>query len=92
MQKTARKNTKYYRNETTLKFGHLAKAIAFAWAITFAKYSILGKNLNCLKHVKIDVQGYWKYSVQKTARKYTKYSKNETILKVGPVAKAIAFA
>ena len=31
-------------------------------------------------------------SVQKTARKKTKYSKNETILKIGHHAKAIAHA
>ena len=54
VQKTARKNTKYSRNETMLKMGHLARYIAFAWAIAFAKYSIWAKNLNCLKHVKID--------------------------------------
>ena len=30
MQKTARKNTKYSRNETILKAGHHAKAIAHA--------------------------------------------------------------
>ena len=64
-KKTARKNTKYSRNETMLKIGHLAKSIAFAWAIAFAKYSIWAKILNCLKYVKID------YSVQKTARKNT---------------------
>ena len=33
VQKIARKNTKYSRNETILKIGHLAKAVAFAWAI-----------------------------------------------------------
>ena len=54
VQKTARKNTKYSRSETMLKIGHLSKAIAFAWAIDFAKYSIWAKNLNCLKYVKID--------------------------------------
>ena len=54
MQKTARKTTKYSRNETILKIGHLGKAITFAWAIAFPKYSIWAKNLNCLKHVKID--------------------------------------
>ena len=37
-----------------LKIGHLAKAMAFAWAIAFAKYLIWAKNLNSLKHVKID--------------------------------------
>ena len=30
LQKTARKNTKYSRNETMLKFDHVAKYIAFA--------------------------------------------------------------
>ena len=34
VQKTARKNTKYSRNETILKIGHLTKAIAFAkWSV-----------------------------------------------------------
>ena len=33
-QKAAQKNTKYSRNETILKIGHLAKAIAFAkWSV-----------------------------------------------------------
>ena len=54
VQKTARKNTKYSRNERMLKIGHLTKSIAFAWAIAFAKYSIWAKIFNCLKHVKID--------------------------------------
>ena len=54
VQKTDRKNTEYSRNETMLKIGHLAKCIAFVWAIALAKYSIWAKILNCLKHVKID--------------------------------------
>ena len=54
VQKTAPKNTKYSRYETMMKIGHLAKPIAFAWAIAFGKYSIWVKILNCLKHVKID--------------------------------------
>ena len=34
MQKTASKNTKYSRNETILKIGHLVKAIEFAkWSV-----------------------------------------------------------
>ena len=34
LRKTARKKTKYSRNETILKIGHLAKAIAFAkWSV-----------------------------------------------------------
>ena len=36
-QKTARKNTKYSQNDTILKIVHLAKSIAFAWAIDFEK-------------------------------------------------------
>ena len=34
----------------------------------------------------------YKYSVQKTATKNTKYSRNESILKIGYHAKAIAHA
>ena len=38
------------------------------------------------------VQEHQSCCVQKTARKYTKYSKKETNLKVGHPAKAIGFA
>ena len=44
VQKTAPKNTKYSRNESILKIGHLAKDIAHAKAIAFAKYSVWVKN------------------------------------------------
>ena len=37
VQKTARKNTKYWRNETILKIDHTAKAIAHGKAIALAK-------------------------------------------------------
>ena len=47
LEKTAPKNTKYSRNETILKIGHHAKAIAHA------KSSLWVKNLNSKKHVKI---------------------------------------
>ena len=53
-QKTAQKNTKYSRNKTMFKIGHLAKSIAFGWAIAFAKYSIWTTILNFLKYAKID--------------------------------------
>ena len=46
MQKTARKNTKYSRNERILKIGHLAKAIAHAKAMAFAKWSVGSKIKN----------------------------------------------
>ena len=48
VQKTAWKNTKYSRNETILKIGHLAKAI------DFPKWSIWVKNLNGQKRAKND--------------------------------------
>ena len=48
MQKTAWKNTKYSRNETILKIGHLAKAI------DFAKWSVWVKNSNGQKRAKKD--------------------------------------
>ena len=44
VQKTARKNTKYSRNETILKIGHLANAIAHAKPTAFAKWSVWVKN------------------------------------------------
>ena len=44
VQKTARKNTKYSRNERILKIGHLAKFRAHAKAIAFAKWSAWVKN------------------------------------------------
>ena len=47
VQKTAQKNTKYSRNESILKIGHHAKAIAHA------KSSLCLKNYNSKKHVKI---------------------------------------
>ena len=37
MQKAARKNTKYSRNETILKSGHHGKAIAFAKSSLWVK-------------------------------------------------------
>ena len=48
MQKTAGKNTKYSRNELTLKIGHLAKAIGFA------KWSVWVKNKNAQKYATND--------------------------------------
>ena len=47
LQKTAPKNTKYSRNETILKIGHHAKAIAHA------KSSLWVKNQNSEIYVKI---------------------------------------
>ena len=47
VQKTARKNTEYSRNESILKIGHHAKAIVHA------KSSLWVKNYNSKKHIKI---------------------------------------
>ena len=57
LQKTARKNTKYSRNTTILKIGHITKALAHAKAIhakaiAFAKWSVWVKNFKCQKHAK----------------------------------------
>ena len=92
MQKTAGKNTKYSRNETILKIGHLAEAIAHAKAIAFAKWSVWVKIKMAKNMRKTVVQEEWSCSVQKTAGKKPKYSRNETILKIGHLAKAIAHA
>ena len=40
VQKTALKNTKYSRKQTTMKIGHLANAIAYAAAKAFEKRSV----------------------------------------------------
>ena len=86
VQKTAPKNTKYSRNESILKIGHHAKAIAFAKSSLWSKIKI-PKNIS-----KSILQIIYSCSVQKTAPKNTKYSRNESILKIGHHAKAIAFA
>ena len=44
VEKTDRKTTKYSRNKITLNINHLAKAIAHAKAIAFAKWSVWVKN------------------------------------------------
>ena len=80
--KTAPKNTKYSRNETILKMGHHAKAIADA------KSSPWVKNLKCKKHVKNNSRN----DLELFCAKNKKYSRNETILKIGHHGKAIAHA
>ena len=50
-KKTNRKNTKDLRIETSLKIGHLAKAIAHAKAIAFAKRSVFGQKLKMPKNM-----------------------------------------
>ena len=87
MQKTAGKNTKYSRNETILKIGHLAKAI------DFAKVSVWVKNSNGQKPAKNDSTSTLElFCAKNRCKKKTKYWRNETILKIGHLAKAIHFA
>ena len=86
VQETARKNTKYSRSENVFKIDHLAKAIAFA------KWSVWVKNNNAKNMPNTSLQEQQSCSVQKTAQKNTKYSRNETILKIGHLERAIAHA
>ena len=74
VQKTAPKNSTYSRTETILKIDHHAKAIAHA------KFSLWVKNSNSKKKKsKYIPQIIYSCSVQNTAPKNTKYSRNETI-------------
>ena len=93
MQKTARKNTKYSRNEKILKVGHLAKAIAHAKSMAFAKWSVWVKNDKCQKHAKNRSKRTLELFCAKNRLKKTlNISRNGTILKIGDLAKAIAHA
>ena len=40
LEKTARKNTRYWRNGTVLKISHVAKGNAHAKPLVFAKWSV----------------------------------------------------
>ena len=136
VQKRARKNTKYSRNETILKIGHHAKAIAHAKSSLWVKNEIskklvkihstnhlelicekspcrkhqifkkydhfglqplenpyIGSNIKILNNMSKSVlQIIRNSSVKETDRKNTKYSRNETILKIGHYVEAIAHA
>ena len=69
VQKTAGKKPKYSRNETILKIGHLAEAIAHAKAIAFAKWSVWVKIKMAKNMRKTVVEEEWSCSVQKTTGK-----------------------
>ena len=79
VQKTAPKNTKYSRNESILKIGHHAcKGYSPCKILTLAQK---------LKFQKTCQNPFYKsFTVvlcKKTAPKNTKYSRNESILKIG---------
>ena len=76
LQKTAPEKTKYSTHESIFKIGHHAKAIAHAKSLLWLKKSI-AKNMS-----KSILQIIYSCSLQKTALKTTKYSKNESILKI----------
>ena len=86
MQKTAAKNTKYWRNKTIFKIGHLAKAI------DFAKWSVWVENSNGEKRAKNDSTSTLELFCAKNRWKKHQIFRNETILKIGHLAKAIDFA
>ena len=82
VQKTAPKNTKYnFENRPSCK------------GYSPCKILTLGQKLKLKKNMsKYILQIIHSCSVQKTAPKNSKYSRNETILKIGHHAKAIAHA
>ena len=86
VQTTSRKNGKYSRKETILKIGHLAKAKGFA------KSSLSVKNCNSKKHLKIHSANNSELFCAKNRSKNTRYSRNDTILKISHHAKSIGFA
>ena len=95
MEKTAGKNTLYWRNKTILKIGHLAKAI------DVAKWTVWLKNSNDQKRQKKDSTSTLEVLCAKNrCTKYSKkplertpyYWRNKTILKIGHLAKAIDVA
>ena len=79
VQKTAPKNTKYSRNESSFKIGHHAcKGYSPCKILTLAQKLNFQKNMS-----KFILQIIYSCSVQKTAPKNTKYSRNESSLKIG---------
>ena len=79
VQKTAPKNTKYWRNERILKIGHHAcKGYSPCKILTLAQKLKFQKNMS-----KSILQIISSCSVQKTPPKNTKYSRNESIWKIG---------
>ena len=86
VQKTAPKNTKYSRNESILKMAIKRKL----WPMQNPHFA---SKIKILKNISKSIfQIFYSCSVQSTGPKNTKYSRNESILKIGHHAKAIAHA
>ena len=86
-KKTVPKNTKYSINENIFKMGHHAKAIASRKILTWAKK--LNFQKTCQNRF---YKSFRVVQCKKPLDKHTKYSRNETIFKMGHHANAIAFA
>ena len=85
VKKTAPKKTKSSRNETILKIGH--------HAMVLCNILTLGQKLKFQKTCQNPFcKSFTVFLCKKTAPKNTKYSRNETFLKIGHYAKAIAHA
>ena len=72
--------------------GRLPNAIAHAKAIAFPKWSVWLKTYKCKKHVKNHLTRPVEVFCEKNCSKSAKYWRNETILKIAHLAKAIAHA
>ena len=92
MQKNLKKAPNIRPMRQFLKIDHLAKGTAHAKATAFAKWSACLKIQKCQKYAKTILKEHYSCSVQKTARKNNKYSRNETMEQISHLTKAIAHA
>ena len=81
-----KQNIKYSRNNTILKIDHYARDIAHAKTLT------MGQTSKVKKHPKIHFPDHLDLSSAGKRSKKHQIFKNETILKIGQNAKAIAHA
>ena len=86
VEKTAAKNTKYSRNQTIWKIGHLAKAI------DFAKWSVWVRTSNGQKRAKNDSTRTLEFFCAKNRLKKHQILEKWDILKFSHLGKAIDFA
>ena len=83
-----KKKNKYFSNDTTLKIGHLPKAIAQEKVRAFPKWSVWVKKLTMPKTCKRPFYQNIKVVLcKKNTPKGSKYSRNETNIKIGHLAK-----
>ena len=90
VQKTAPKNTKYSRNDH-FKNPPSRKGYSPCKGYSLCKIDHFWSKLKNAKNMrKTILQQHYSWSVQKTAPKNTKYSRNETFFKIAHPPKAIA--